>query len=272
MHAASRDALDQTRDDLRSLLAANPSGGATGARLGQELFQVVDVLEDNRSLRVAVADTAAPVEARQDLIRGVFGWKVDQTTLDLLLAAVGRDWSNPRELRQGLVLLGREALLRSADEQGQLQTVEDELFRLGRIVAADSEFEQALADRTAEPGAKRALLAQVLYGKVTAVTEALASQAIARPSGMPADDFMEISRQAAELRGRSVAVVTSAEPLSGQQTDELRARLVAIYGKEIAIHNDVDPALLGGAVVRVGDEIIDGSVAGRIDALRRSLR
>ena len=89
---------------------------------------------------------------------------------------------------------------------------------------------------------------------------------------MPADDFMEISRQAAELRGRAVAVVTSAEPLTEQQTDDLRGRLASIYGRELAIHNDVDPALLGGAVVRVGDEIIDGSVAGRLDALRRTLR
>lgn len=272
MHAASRDALDQTREALTSALAANPAGGATGAKVGQELFQVVDVLEDNRSLRVAVADTSAPVEARQDLVRGVFGWKVDQTTLDLLLAAVSADWSNPRELREGLILLGREALLRSAEQQDQLQTVEDELFRLGRIVAGDAEFEQALADKTTAADAKRALLAQVLYGKVTAVTEALASQAVARPAGMPADDFMEISRQAAELRGRAVAVVTSAEPLTSQQADDLRGRLASIYGRELAIHNDVDPALLGGAVVRVGDEIIDGSVAGRLDALRRTLR
>src|SRR5699024_9472233 len=141
-----------------------PAGGATGATVGQELFRVVDVLEDNRSLRVAVADTSATVEARQDLVRGVFGWKIDQTTLDLLLAAVSSDWSNPRELREGLIILGREALLRSADEQGQLQTVEDELFRLSRIVAGDPEFEQALGDRTADTAAKRALLAQVLYG------------------------------------------------------------------------------------------------------------
>ena len=272
MHAASREALDTTRDALKSALAANPAGGATGAKVGQEMFQVVEVLEDNRSLRVAVADTSATVEARQDLVRGVFGWKIDQTTLDLLLAAVSSDWSNPRELREGLIILGREALLRSADEQGQLQTVEDELFRLSRIVAGDAEFEQALADRTADTAAKRALLAQVLYGKVTAVTEALASQAIARPTGMPADDLMEISAQAAELRGRTVAVVTSAEALSEQQAADLGSRLQSVYGREIAVHNDIDPALMGGVVVRVGDEIIDGSVAGRLDALRRSLR
>lgn len=272
MHAASREALDQTRSVLKSTLSANPAGGATGAKVGAELFQVVEVLEGDRTLRVAVADTAAPAEARQDLVRGVFGWKVDQATLDLTLAAVAQDWSNPRELREGLTVLGREALLRSADEQGQLQTVEDELFRLGRIVAGDAEFEQPLADRTADADRKRALLGEVLYGKVTAVTELLASQAVARPSGMPADDFLEISRQAAELRGRSVAVVTSAEPLSQQQSDDLRGRLTSLYGREIAIHNDVDAGLLGGVVVRVGDEIIDGSVAGRLDAMRRTIR
>ena len=272
MHAASREALEQTRSALQSTLTADPAGGATGAKIGTELFEVVSVLEDNRGLRVAVADTAAPVDARQDLVRGVFGWKVDQTTLDVVLAAVGQDWSNPRELREGLTLIGREALLRSAEAQDQLQTVEDELFRLGRIVAGDPTFEQALADRSAQPSRKRALLAEVLYGKVTAVTEALASQAVARPTGMPADDFLEISRQAAGLRGRSVAVVTSSEPLSEQQSDDLRGRLTTLYGREIAIHNDVDAALLGGVVVRVGDEIIDGSVAGRLDAMRRTFR
>lgn len=272
MHAASREALDQTGSALQSALAADPAGGATGAKVGAELFEVVDVLEANRTLRVAVADTAASVEARQDLVRGVFGWKIDQATLDLVLAAVAQDWSNPRELRQGLVILGREALLKSAEEQGQLQTVEDELFRLGRVVAGDAELEQALADRAVDEKRRRALLAEILYGKVTAVTEALASQSVRRPSGMPADDLLEISRQAAELRGRSVAVVTSAEPLSDQQSEDLRGRLTSLYGRELAIHNDVDASILGGVVVRIGDEIIDGSVAGRLDAMRRTLR
>ena len=264
MHAASREALDTTRDALKSALAANPAGGATGAKVGQEMFQVVEVLEDNRSLRVAVADTSATVEARQDLVRGVFGWKIDQTTLDLLLAAVSSDWSNPRELREGLIILGREALLRSADEQGQLQTVEDELFRLSRIVAGDPEFEQALGDRTADTAAKRALLAQVLYGKVTAVTEALSSQALARPAGMPADDFMEISRQAAELRGRTVAVVTSAEALWAAARSR---RLQSVYGRGSRC-GDIDPADGRWSFVWVTGCRRRG---GRLDALRRNL-
>ena len=271
MHAASRDALEQSRSVLQSTLSANPAGGATGAKVGGELFQVVDLLEENRSLRVAVADSSAPVEAREDLARSVFGWKIDESTLAVVLAAVARSWSTPRDLREGLVTLGREALLLSAREQGQLGAVEDELFRLGRVVSGDPEFERALSDRTATAEAKRGLLGQVLYGKVTAVTEALASQAVTRPSGMPADDLDALSRQAADLQGQTVAVVTSASELSAEQQSTLEAKLASIYGREMTVHVQVDPAVLGGMVIRVGDEVIDGSVSGRLDAVRRAL-
>lgn len=271
MHAASRDALEQSRSVLQSTLSANPAGGATGAKVGAELFRVVDILEENRSLRVAVADSSAPVEAREDLARSVFGWKIDESSLEVVLAAVAQSWSTPRDLREGLVTLGREALLLSAREQGQLDAVEDELFRLGRVVAGDPEFEQALSDRTTTADDKRALLGQVLYGKVTAVTEALASQAVARPESMPADDLDALSRQAAELQGQSVAVVTSAAELSDEQQSTLESKLASIYGREMTVHVQVDPAVLGGMVIRVGDEVIDGSVAGRLDAVRRTL-
>ena len=189
----------------------------------------------------------------------------------VVLAAVAQSWSTPRDLREGLVTLGREALLLSAREQGQLDAVEDELFRLGRVVAGDPEFEQALSDRTTTADDKRALLGQVLYGKVTAVTEALASQAVARPESMPADDLDALSRQAAELQGQSVAVVTSAAELSDEQQSTLESKLASIYGREMTVHVQVDPAVLGGMVIRVGDEVIDGSVAGRLDAVRRTL-
>ena len=271
MHAASRDALEQSRSVLQSTLSANPAGGATGATVGAELFRVVDLFEGERALRVAVADSSAPVEARQDLARSVLGWKIDEATLSVVLAAVASSWSTPRDLRESLVVLGREALLLSAREQGQLGVVEDELFRLGRIVAGDPQFEQALPDRSPTADDKRALLGQVLYGKVTAVTEALASQAVTRPQGMPADDIDALSRLAAELQGRSVAVVTSATELSEGQQETLSRTLAGIYGREMAVHVEVDPAVLGGMVIHVGDEVIDGSLAGRLSAVRRAL-
>lgn len=271
MHAASREALAQTRAKLQSTLGENPAGGATGAKIGQELFSVVDVLDGDRALRVAIADSAAPAAARKDLARSVFGWKIDQHTLDVLDEAVVQNWSTPRDLREGLVDAARLALLVSAAAQGQLPTVEDELFRLGRIISDNPEFEQALRDNRTDKDAKRALLGQVLYGKVTAVTEALASQAVARPERRPAEDIDALSQMAAELQGASVAKVTSASELSPEQLEALKERLGKIYGRTMTVHLAIDPDIMGGLAIRVGDEVIDGTVSGRLESLRRSI-
>ena len=79
MHAASREALEQSRSALQTVLTADPAGGATGAKIGAELFEVVSVLEENRALRVAVADTAgvlAVADARvAELVGGL--WAAD---------------------------------------------------------------------------------------------------------------------------------------------------------------------------------------------------
>ena len=65
--------------------------------------------------------------------------------------------------------------------------------------------------------------------------------------------------------------MTSASELSDEQKTQLGAKLNGIYNRPIALHVEIDPKLGGGLVVRVGDEVIDGSTAGRIDALRRRL-
>lgn len=277
MYAASREALAHTRSALQDALASSTASAGAGAataaaaQAGSELFSVVEVLDGQRTLRGALADASTPGAVRQALAEQVFGGKVSAAALATVKAAVGQDWSAQSDLTNSLVQLGREALLKAAEDQNQLDTVEDELFRLGRIVAGDAAFEQALSDRTATAESKRALLGQVLYGKVTAVTEALASQAVARPEGMPADDIDALSRMAAEIEGQSVAVVTAASDLSQEQQETLSRKLAGIYGREMTVHVEVDPAVLGGMVIRVGDEVIDGSVAGRLSAVRRAL-
>jgi len=70
----------------------------------------------------------------------------------------------------------------------------------------------------------------------------------------------------------SVAQVTSASPLSAEQQAKLAEQLRRIYGRQLAVHVEIDANLGGGLVVRVGDEVIDGSTAGRVDALPGSSR
>ena len=76
---------------------------------------------------------------------------------------------------------------------------------------------------------------------------------------------------AAEQRGRSVAEVRVAQPLTEDQASRLTAALAHRYGREIRLNVAVDPAVLGGVSVRVGTEVIDATVSTRIEQARRTL-
>lgn len=271
MHAASRAALAQVESHLDSALSGADNAVAVAAQVGTELFDVVEILDGDRGLRVAVADASASADLRTGLVSDLFGGKVSDATLEVLKDAVSQHWSTPRELRTGLVELGRRSLLRSAEQQGQLGQVEDELFRLGRILDKETSLTQLLSDESAEPTARRGLLASVLYGKVTMITEALALQVIGRPEHNPIDDLAHLAGTAAELQDRTVAHVIAASDLNEGQQAKLADKLGRIYGRAMSIHSEVDPSLLGGMTIRVEDELIDGSTTGKLARLRSSL-
>lgn len=271
MHAASRDALAKVSSHLDSALNVGDNAVAVAAQTGAELFDVVEVLDGDRALRIAVADSTKSADQREGLISAVFANKVSPATKEVLVTAARQDWSTPREFRAGLVILGRRALLRSAEKQGQLAQVEHELFNLSRLLEKEPELTLLLDDRSADSKRKRELLAKVLYGKVTAVTEALALQVIGRREKNAIDDITALSSEAAALQGRDVAKVKSAAALNDGQIEALAGKLERIYGRAMNIHAEVDPSLLGGMIIRVGDEVIDGSTSGKLERLRASL-
>ena len=275
MYATSREALARTRSVANDALGSASAGDATAAaaQTGSELFAVVETLDGQRTLRTALADASVSGERRSELAGNLFDGKVSEITAKIVKSAVSDSWSKPSDLLNSLVELGREALLRAAADQDQLDTVEDELFRLGRIVAANPQLEQAMSDLGKPVQAKRELLGRLLYGKVTAVTEALAIQAVSRlRRSAPADALDELAGLAASVRDRAVAHVRSAAPLSDRQLEKLTATLTRTYGKPVTVPIEVDTELLSGLVVRVGDEVIDGSGAGRLAALRKTLK
>lgn len=268
MHAASRKALAEVAQSLDTQISGSV---VTAATLGAELFDAVEFLDDHRGLRVAVAEASSTTEQRQGLIAAVFDGKVSPATLTVLKEAAGARWSTPREFRTGLVVLARRALLRGAELEGTLEQVEGELFELSRLLERHPELTQLLSERAVARSRQRGLLANVLYGKVSKYTEALALQVIGRPEHNPIDDIAALAAEAAHLRGRKVAKVTSAGPLSEEQKQALAQKLGRIYGAEMDVFTEVDESLLGGMTIRVGDERIDGSTAGKIRRLRAQL-
>ncbi|EOD65104.1 F0F1 ATP synthase subunit delta [Amycolatopsis vancoresmycina] len=269
LHAASREALGLAEERLGEVLA---DAGADAATVGDELLSVVDLLDREIGLRRAVSDASAAPESRTALVRRLFDGKLSEPALKVLDAVAGSRWSSPRELTDGLESLGRSALLTSAEKTGNVDTVESQLFQVARVVANHPELEAALSDLTGPADAKRTLVRGLFADKVDVVTETLVEQVVRRAKGRGVGIGLDkLVKLAAERRQRSVAYVTSANALSDEQVAQLSAKLDDIYGRPIALHVEVDPRLGGGLVVRVGDEVIDGSAAGQLAALRRRL-
>ena len=272
MYAASRDALATIRSLAEQLSRESEQSVVVGQQMGAELFTIVELVEADRPTRVALADVSASPEQRKALMTRLIEGKVLPETLRVCQEAAARDWSNPADLRDGLVRTARSALLQAAELSNSLPQVEEELFRLSRTIKAHPGLEQALGDRQASADERRALLAQMLYGKVSAISEILASQAVARPQeGLVADDLDILSRQAAHETGRRVADATTPVALTDAQREGLRAKLRDIYGIEVSIHEVVDRTIIGGVIIKVGNEIINGSLASKLESLRRSL-
>ena len=274
-HAASRDALATAERRLLEVLSAKPAARATSVsaeQLGDELLSVVRLLDGEIGLRRVLGDSSAEAGRREAMITRLFSGKVSDQALDVLRTAVGARWSTPRELVDGLDDLGRTALLVHAERDGRLDAVEDELFRFSRIVAADPGLEQALSARTAPNESKLTLVRALLGDKTDAVTVRLVEHLVTVPRGRTVVGGLgDLAAEAARRRERSVATVVAPVPLSDQQEERLTATLQRIYARPIALHVEVDPAIQGGLVIKVGDEVIDGSATGRLDELRRRL-
>ena len=269
MQGASRTALSQSRDDLRSLL----SGDAVDAvGVGRELLEVTRVLDSSATLRRALGAPAAEREAKQGLVERLLSGKVADGVLQLLRAVVGRRWSSEQDIPDALEMLGVEATLSAADRRGRLEQVEQELFGFERLVAGDAGLRDALANRQRSGADKQALVQRLLSGKVEQESEALAAHAAANPRGkrfaQAIESYIGI---AAAMHDQLTANVTVAIPLTSEHQERLSRALGNLYGRPVQTNVVVDRSILGGVRVRVGDEVIDGTIQRRLEEARRQM-
>jgi len=269
MQGASRASLAQARAALERQLA---SSGLDAAQIGDELFGVVGMIDTQVALRRALSDPALEGDRKAGLIEAVVGSQVSAATLEILRGVVAARWSRMRDLPDTIETLAVLADLIGADRDGVADDVEDELFRFGRIVEARPALRDALSSHTLPDANKTALVEALLDGKATATTLRLVTQVATRPRGRsPEDALAAYGEIAAQRRDRLVARVTTAIPLSDAEGERLRSALAGIYGHDVHLQIEIDAALVGGVVVQVGDEVLDGSVAGRLADARRRL-
>lgn len=272
LRAASREALAELVKRFESL--AEGADAASLATLAGDLSSVAALLLDQTALNKHLAEPAEDSSAKERLVVRLFDGKVDAATLDLLKAAVAQRWSNEANLIDGIEHVARLALLVRAERDGQSEEVEDQLFRFGRVLDSQPELSRLLAD-TVVPADKRvALLAKILDGGdgVNDTAKALLIQTVELLRGESADSAVnDLAELAVARRGEAVAEVTAAADLSDAQRTRLTEVLSRIYGTPVSIQLEVDPEVLGGLLIMVGDEVIDGSISSRLAAARTGL-
>jgi F-type H+-transporting ATPase subunit delta len=202
----------------------------------------------------------------------VLAGQVGGVALDVVAGAARERWAGQRDLTDALETLGVQALLASAEQDQALDRVEDEVFRFSRIVSGDADLSRALGDWRADHRARTALAQRLLGTQTHPVTLALVLQAVRSPRGRRLDatlaDDLEL---AAARRQRLVAVVTAAVLLTSAQQERLAASLRRLYGRQVLVEVDVDPRVVGGLRVAVGDEVLDATVLTRLSEAERRL-
>lgn len=156
-----------------------------------------------------------------------------------------------------------------ARAEGNLAEVEDELFRLGRIVESNEELRSTLTDPHLPVERRAQIVEDLLEGKASRTTISFVSMVVSAGRAAELPRIAEACVQrSAEAAGQAVAEVRSAVPLTDEQLARLTEALKARTNRDVTVRNVVDPTVLGGIVTQIGDSVIDGSVRTRLNQLR----
>ena len=239
--------------------------------VGDELFSVVAALDATPAVRRILTDPSTEAEARSGVASSVLGGKVSAETAAIVDAAARGRWTGGRALTDALEVAGLASHVAAADRAGSLDAVERELFEAQRLIDAERDLRATLSDRTIPADRKATLVDTIFSGKVAPATLALLRQAAVGRTGSFDAVLARFADQVAARRSRTLAEVRSATALSDAELERLASALSTKYGRPVHINTIIDPTIIGGIKVSIGDDVIDGTIAGRLEDARRQL-
>jgi F-type H+-transporting ATPase subunit delta len=260
MGSATTQALAASTDALAAASGLNLDSAA-------ELFASARAIGESAQLSGALADPAAPAEARSALVSAVFAG-VSAPVRSVLTTVAAQRWSSASDLVDGV----EELAIRTAAIAAPGDDIAGELFGFSRIVAANPELELALGSRLGGASAKGELVEELLGASASPATVLVASSLVRLPRERRIRQVLSraIGIVAAQA-GRSVATVYTATALTAAQETRLRDALARRYGGEISINQVIDASVVGGLRVQIADDVIDGSISARLAELRQKL-
>jgi F-type H+-transporting ATPase subunit delta len=165
-----------------------------------------------------------------------------------------------------------QALLAIAEAEGDLESVEDELYVFSKTIQRQPELREALTDPQLPVERKKALLQELLGQKVNRHTVSLLGFIVEQGRAKDLDKIVAaLAELAAERRRHALAEVRSATALDDERRTRLTQALSKATGKELEVKVVVDPRVIGGVVAYVGDQVFDGTIKHKLELARQQL-
>ena len=265
MQGSSRAAFAVGHDAFAAVLGS----GVEGAALAEDLFGVTGALDSSASLRRALVDPSRDGTAKGGLVDVLFGPKISATATGLLKTLVDQRWSDDQDLGDAIESLAVEAVVASAEHGGQLDALEDDLFRFERVVASDTDLRDALSAHGGDENVKAALVEALLDGKASAETIRLVRQAAVFPRGRRFGRVLESYLAiAARRREQLTATVTTAFVLDDIQRRRLAQALTGLIIRPVPITVFLDATFVVCSRSQAADACMAGTIRPRPPARR----
>jgi len=248
-------------------------------QLAKELFGILGMVDSSAGLRRALTDPSRNGDEKSALVRQLVGGKVSADAAEIAGGLASSRWATARDIGDALETLAATVVIAVAENKSAvsasgisgLEELENDLFSFNQAVASSHEVQRALSEPQASGAAKTVLTERLVPGS-SEEAKVLISQAVSQPRGLkPTRLVARFAELAAKRQQRWIATVSVTRPLTQTQLARLQAGLNALYGRELKVNVNVDPALIGGIRVQVGDEVLDASVLTKLGELQRQL-
>ena len=268
---ASRIADRESRDSLAPKLRDTREDAW---RIGNELFTITKVLDDSIQLERALTDPSRPVADKVAVLKELLGDNAHPMTMEIMTDLVSRRWSRARDIANAVEDFGVDAMMYYADATDATLQVSIELSELHSALLNLPVVRAKLYDYQATSEARVKLFREVFSGKtLNKVTMRLAEHATCNLRRRRYLETIQwLINKFSRHMGESMVTVTTATPLSKEQVKKLVEVYSAKVGRQVHINSVVDPTVLGGMRIQVGDEVTDNTVVAQLQNLHRKVQ
>ena len=268
---ASRIADRVSRDSLAPKLR---DSGEDAWRIGNELFTITNVLDHNIQLERALTDPSRPVEDKVAVVKTLIGDQAHPLVMEIMSDLVSRRWSRVSDIANAVEDFGVDGMMYYADYTNTTLQVSNELAELHSALLNLPVVRTKLYDATVSSEARVKLLYSLIGdADFTKVTKRLAEHATCNLRNRRYLQTIQwLINKFSRHMGESMVTVTTATPLSKEQVEKLIAIYSAKTGHPVHINSVVDPTVMGGMRIQVGDEVTDNTVVAQLQHLQRTVK